>query len=177
MSQPLSPQMPIFLIGFMGAGKTTVGKLLAQRLSRSFIDLDDLIVEAAGLTVAEIFANEGEGRFRQRETEALKKAAKKDRSVVATGGGSVCSVENLNLMLTTGRVVTLVVSAGEALKRTGSRSGRPLLDGSSDPLTAAKKLLETRGRFYDQAPLRVETDGRTPEMVVSTILSDWGISA
>jgi hypothetical protein len=69
------------------------------------------------------------------------------------------------------------VSADEALKRTGSRSGRPLLDGVSDPLAAAQELLATRWRFYDQAPVRVETDGRTPDMVVSAILSDWGMSA
>jgi shikimate kinase len=177
MAPPLSPDTPIFLIGFMGAGKTTVGKLLAQKLSRTFIDLDDWISEEAGRTVAEIFKDEGEGTFRRLETKVLKKAAKKRGSVVATGGGSVCNDENLKLMLKTGWVVTLVVSADEALKRTGSRSGRPLLDGVSDPLAAAQELLATRWRFYDQAPVRVETDGRTPDMVVSAILSDWGMSA
>src|SRR5579862_2016782 len=146
MSHLSAPEGPIFLIGFMGSGKTTVGGLLAERLGWSFADLDDLIVRGAGLTVAEIFAREGEEGFRRRATEAVRAAAAGRRSVVATGGGAACREENLALMLSSGRVVALAVSAAEAVRRTGNRSGRPLLDGSADPLAAATALLAKRER-------------------------------
>ena len=170
MPQPSAPEGPIFLIGFMGSGKTTVGRLLAKRLGWSFADLDDLIVRSAGLSVAEIFAREGEEGFRRRETEAVRAAAARRRSVVATGGGAACREENLALMLASGRVVALAVSAAEAVRRTGSRSGRPLLDDSADPLAAATALLSARQPFYARAHLRVETDRRTPGEAAGEIL-------
>jgi shikimate kinase len=175
MSLPSARSAPIFLIGFMGSGKTTVGGLLAERLGWSFADLDDLIVRSAGLTVAEIFAREGEPGFRRRETEAVRTAAASRQSVVATGGGAACREENLTLMLAAGRVVALVVSAAEAVRRTGSRSGRPLLDDSADPLGAATALLSARQPFYARAHLQVETDGRTPDEAVNEILGGLGL--
>jgi shikimate kinase len=168
-------EAPIFLIGFMGSGKTTVGGVLADRLGWSFADLDDLIVRSAGLTVAEIFAREGEEGFRRRETAAVRAAAAGRRSVVATGGGAACREENLALMLSSGRVVALTVSAAEAVRRTGSRSGRPLLDGSADPLAAATTLLSARQPFYARAHLSVETDRRTPDEAASAILGGLGL--
>jgi shikimate kinase len=175
MPDPSAAQGPIFLIGFMGSGKTTVGGLLAKRLGWSFADLDDLIVRSAGLSVAEIFAREREEGFRRRETEAVRAAAAGRRSVIATGGGAACREENLALMLAAGRVVALVVSAAEAVRRTGSRSGRPLLDDSADPLAAATALLSARQPFYARAHLRVETDGRTPDEAASEILDGLGL--
>jgi shikimate kinase len=171
MPLPLAAQAPIFLIGFMGSGKTTVGRLLAARLGRVFTDLDDLIVEAAGVPIAEIFAREGEAGFRRRETEALRAAAAGQGTVVATGGGAACREENLALMLASGRVVSLEVSAAEAVRRTGRRSGRPLLDGSADPLAAATDLLAKREAFYARAHQRVDTGGRTPEEAAQAVLA------
>jgi shikimate kinase len=176
MSLPSAPEGPIFLIGFMGSGKTTVGGLLAGHLGWSFADLDDLIVRSAGLTVAEIFAREGEEGFRRRETEAVRAAAAGRRSVIATGGGAACREENLVLMLASGRVVALVVSAAEAVRRIGTRSGRPLLDDSADPLAAAATLLSARQAFYARAHLKVETDHRTPDEAVSAILVGLGLA-
>jgi shikimate kinase len=175
MSLPSAPGAPIFLIGFMGSGKTTVGGLLAKRLGWSFADLDDLIVRSAGLTVAEIFAREGEEGFRRRETEAVRVAAAGRHAVVATGGGAACREENLSLMLTSGRVVALAVSAAEAVRRAGSRSGRPLLDDRADPLAAATALLSARQPFYARAHLQVESDGRTPDEAVNAILAGLGL--
>jgi shikimate kinase len=172
---PSAPEAPIFLIGFMGSGKTTVGGLLAERLGWAFADLDDLIVRSAGLSVAEIFAREGEEGFRRRETEAVRAAAAGRRAVVATGGGAACREENLALMLASGRVVALAVSAAEAVRRTGSRSGRPLLDDSADPLAAATALLSARQPFYARAHLRVETDRRTPGEAAGEILGGLGL--
>jgi shikimate kinase len=177
MLQPSALEGPIFLVGFMGSGKTTVGGLLAQRLGWSFTDLDELISSKAGLSVHQIFALEGEEGFRRRETVSLQSVATARRAVVATGGGAACRAENLELMLGAGRVVALVVSAGEAVRRTGSRSGRPLLDGSPDPLAAARALLAKRAPFYARAHLRVETDGLTPAEAVGAVMTGLGLGA
>ena len=175
--RPSAPEAPLFLIGFMGSGKTTVGQLLASRLGWAFADLDQAIAAAAGLSVAEIFAREGEAGFRRRETEALRAAAGGRRAVVATGGGAACREENLALMLSAGWVVALLVSPAEAIRRTGSRSGRPLLDGRTDPLAAATELLAARQPFYARAHLLVETDGRPPEDAVQAVLAGSGFIA
>ena len=174
MLLPSAPGAPIFLIGFMGSGKTTVGGLLAERLHRRFIDLDAWISLESGRSVTEIFAQEGEAGFRSRETSALQRTAQISGSVVATGGGAASVEENLQLMLKTGPVIALLVSATEALNRTGRHSGRPLLE-EGDPLAAATNLLSRRRRFYERADLRIETDGHTPEMIVSRILVDLNL--
>ena len=113
----LRADAPIFLVGFMASGKTTVGKVVASRIGWAFADIDDLVTKAAGLSVAEIFAAEGEEGFRRRESDAIREAAARTRAVVATGGGAVCREENLALMLAAGRVVALAVSAEEAVAR------------------------------------------------------------
>src|SRR5580704_2504190 len=151
---------PIFLVGFMASGKTTVGKLVASRIGWAFADIDDVVVKSAGRSVAEIFAAEGEEGFRRRESDAIAAAASRQRAVIATGGGAVCREENLALMLAAGRVIALGVSAEEAVARAGAHSGRPLLDGQADPMGTARGLLEVRAPFYARAHLRVETEGR-----------------
>ena len=176
MLLPSAPAAPIFLIGFMGSGKTTVGRLLAERLRRRFIDLDTWISQESGHSVTQIFAREGEAGFRSRESNALKETAQILSSVVSTGGGAACFEENLQLMLNTGPVIALLVSAEEALKRTGSHSGRPLLE-RNDPLAEARKLLRQRQMFYERADLKIETDEHAPEIIVSKILVDLNLQA
>jgi shikimate kinase len=166
---------PIFLVGFMASGKTTVGRLVASAMGWAFADIDDLVSQTAGLSVAEIFAAEGEEGFRRRESEAIRDAAARRRAVIATGGGAACREENLDLMLKGGRVVALAVSAEEAVARAGTRSGRPLLDGRADPLASARALLSVRAPFYARAHLRVETDGRASSEVAAEILSGLGL--
>lgn len=164
----------IFLVGFMASGKTTVGKLVASRIGWAFADIDDLIIRAAGLSVAQIFAAEGEEGFRRRESDAIREAATRSRSVIATGGGAFCREENLSLMLSAGQVVALDVSAEEAVARAGRNSGRPLLDGQADPLSTARTLLAARVPFYSRAHLRVETDGRTSNEIAGEIMTSLG---
>jgi len=171
MSEPAA-DAPIFLIGFMASGKTRVGKLLAARLGWAFVDLDELIVAAAGAPIPEIFAREGEAAFRRRESEAVRAAATRPRTVIATGGGAACREENIAAMLGAGRVIALAVSAEEAVRRAGTTSGRPLLDGKSDPVGAARTLLAAREPFYARAHLRAETDGRSPEEIVDALVRD-----
>jgi shikimate kinase len=167
---PTDDDAPIFLIGFMASGKTTVGRLLAERLDWTFVDLDKVIEDAAGMTVEQIFAAEGEAGFRERESEALRGVAKRRKVVVATGGGAPCREENVEAMLAEGRVFWLDVSPEEAVRRAGSASGRPLLDREADPLAAARKLLDARRPFYKRAHAGVETDGRTPKEIVDDLL-------
>ena len=162
---------PIFLVGFMASGKTTVGRLLADRLGWAFADLDELVVRAAGRTVPEIFAAEGEAGFRLRESAAVREAAGRRRVVVATGGGAACREENLAAMLERGRVIALGVSPEEAIRRAGGASGRPLLDGKTDPVGEARRLLEARRAFYDRAHIRLQTDGRTPGEIAQALLA------
>lgn len=167
---PADDDAPIFLIGFMASGKTTVGRLLAERLDWTFVDLDKLIEDAAGKTVADIFAAEGEAGFRKRETDALHEAAGRRKAVIATGGGAPCRDENIEAMLAAGRVFWLDVPAEEAVRRAGKSSGRPLLDGAADPVEAAEKLLLARRPFYERAHAGVETLDRTPREIVEDLL-------
>jgi shikimate kinase len=168
----LSSDSPIFLVGFMASGKTTVGRLLAEGLGWTFADLDELVTRAAGRTVPEIFAAEGEAGFRRREGAAVREAASRSRVVVATGGGAACREENLAAMLDSGRVIALGVSPEEAIRRAGGASGRPLLDGKADPVGEARRLLEVRRAFYERAHIRLQTDGRTPSEIAQALLAE-----
>ena len=170
--------VPIFLIGFMASGKTTVGRIVAAKLGLgwTFLDLDEIITDAAGRSVARIFADEGEAGFRQRESEALRAAAQLRRTVVATGGGAACREENLSLMLAAGHVVALSVTPAEVVRRAGARSGpapagrsrrsawrgarvaggpRGVLRPSTPPCRHVAQIARNccrRGAFADRAP-------------------------
>ena len=167
---PADEDAPIFLIGFMASGKTTVGRLLAARLDWAFVDLDEVIEVAAGKTVAEIFAAEGEAGFRKRETEALREVVQRRKTVVATGGGAPCREENISAMLAGGRVYWLDVTAEKAVERAGQTSGRPLLDNERDPVGAARKLLDARRPFYERAHERVAAEAGDASNVVAALL-------
>jgi shikimate kinase len=171
-SLPAAGDAPLFLIGFMASGKTTVGRLVAARKGWAFRDLDQLIAAAAGRSVAQIFADpaEGEAGFRRREEAAVREAAALRRTVIATGGGAACVEENLTRMLESGRVVALSVSADEAVKRVGSDSSRPLLSRATDPRATAAELLAARTAFYDRAHHRIDTAGKRPEVVAEEVI-------
>ncbi len=162
---------PIFLIGFMGTGKSTVGRLLAGEIGFAFVDLDDVIVRDAGLTVAQIFASEGEAGFRAREEAAVRAAAAMQRTVIATGGGAACREPNLAAMLAAGQVVALSATPAEVIRRTGTGPGRPLLHGKADPEGVAAALLAEREPFYSRAHHRVDTVGRGPADVMREIVA------
>lgn len=162
---------PIVLIGFMATGKTTVGRLVAARTHRTFVDLDAAIVAEANMPIPEIFRAEGEPGFRRREAAALDKALLDVNAVIATGGGAACREDNLRKMLQQAFVVALWADAEEVIKRVGQRSGRPLLDGADDPQAVARKLLHEREPFYARAHARVQTVGRTPEAVADDVIA------
>jgi len=154
---------PIFLLGFMAVGKSTVGPLLARVLGVPFLDLDESIEKAAGLPIPEIFQREGEEWFRIRENQALKETLGKP-VVVATGGGIVARAENWRY-LQRGITVALVASP-EALRfRLGKGEGRPLFDPAS-----WEALLSEREPLYKRAHVIVDTTCISPWEVVEKIL-------
>ncbi len=161
----------ILLIGFMGAGKSTVGRLVAEQLGVPFVDVDTLIEEHDGRAVSAIFAEDGEAAFREMETAAV--ASLEDRSpcVVACGGGVVLSDVNRAILKRLGIVVYLRVTAAETLARVSNDTTRPLLSGAGGAL-AAGKLLEAREALYSAvADAVVDTVDRTPEEVALQVIA------
>jgi shikimate kinase len=160
---------PLFLVGMMGSGKSTVGRLLAQKLEVPFVDLDDRITVDAGASVAEIWSGEGEAGFRAREAEQVKRACGEGAQVVATGGGAPRFGDNLERMRAAGFLVWLDAALDQLAERVGSAPDRPLLVGRPTRDTLAR-LYEERRPFYSQAHLHIDTTGRPPSQVCEAIL-------
>lgn len=155
----VSAGAPIFLVGFMGAGKTTVGEALARHLEYDFLDLDELIAARAGKSVQEIFAELGEAEFRRLESEAVQSCSDMVRAVIALGGGAYVSEENRTLVRTIGKTVWLDCSLEICLVRIGGDKSRPLL-GDEDDMRA---LLASRRAAYAQADYCVQAGEFSPE--------------
>lgn len=153
----------ILLIGPMGAGKTTLGRLLAAYLARPFVDLDADIEIAAGRSIAAIFAQEGEAGFRRREAQALATALDGAPAVIATGGGAVLDAGNRAAMRAAGTVVYLTVDPATQLARLREDTGRPLLQ-SADPAATLAALQAQREPLYrETAHLVFDTSMLTPD--------------
>lgn len=158
----------IYLIGFMGSGKSTVGAALAERLGMPFVDLDRAIEERVGTPVRAIFAEHGEEEFRRLEQLALRALAATPPSVVACGGGIVLSDDNRRMLKESGTVIYLVVTPAEALARIGDTSDRPLLAG--DAAAILPRILEARLSLYRAAAdLMVDTTGRSVAEIVDEV--------
>ncbi|MFD5116043.1 shikimate kinase [Streptomyces sp. NPDC058220] len=169
MSGPDATRAPlIVLIGPMGVGKSTVGELLAERLGTGFRDSDADIVSAQAMSVSDIFVNEGEPRFRELEREAVRLAVAEHPGVLSLGGGAILDADTREL-LTGLPVVYLSMEVGEAIKRVGLNTARPLL--AVNPRQQWKLLMEARRHHYtDVARVVVATDDRTPEEVAEAVL-------
>ena len=149
----------VYIIGFMGSGKSTAGKRLAATLGWSFIDLDRKIEEVAGKTIPEIFSQEGEDRFRSLETEVLRSLKSQVRTIVSTGGGTPCHGDNMEFMLETGVTVYLKMSTGQLVSRLlGSTEDRPILKNVPDDKLYGfiDEKLAVREKFYNKANIVVE---------------------
>jgi len=155
-------QLPanIYLTGFMGAGKTSVGKLLAIELGIDYYDTDEIIIAASGMSIGEIFKTRGERFFRDTETGLLKLLGEKPLGtcIISTGGGAILREENRTAMRQNGLIIFLDVSAEEAYRRVSKSKDRPLLN-TTNPLDTIKDLLEKRRPFYQKADLIVQTSG------------------
>lgn len=157
--------MPIFLIGFMASGKTTLGRALAERLpGRPFVDLDAYVEELEGLTVAELFATRGEAGFRAAESRALARVAGAPDAIVACGGGTPCRRENMDLMLASGTVVWLRASEEATMRRLleAPAGQRPKIEKyRTDPealLARVRELTEARREHYARAHAEFDSD-------------------
>jgi shikimate kinase len=163
----------VLIIGFMGSGKSTVGRVVADRLGLPFVDLDREIEQRDGRPIPEIFARGGEVAFREVESAIVSELGSLEPSVIACGGGAVLSAPNRETLMRAGTVVYLRVSAEEALARIGHTDDRPLLAGAGPDAAAA--LLRSREAFYDEtADFVVETSSRTPEQVAGDVLAALG---
>lgn len=160
----------IILTGFMGTGKTTIGKLLARKLKRQFIDTDQLIEERQRLTIAEIFANLGEAAFRRMETEIARELGERQGLVISTGGRLMLDPANVQALSRTGQVFCLVAAPEEILSRVARDAGnhRPLLDGA-DPGKKIAALLQERKEGYERF-LTLVTDNKQPSDIVEDIV-------
>ena len=159
----------IILTGFMGTGKSSVGKMLAQKTGYVYRDLDAIIVGQVGMSINEIFAKHGEAYFRELEANAIKQVSSADKQVVATGGGAVIREDNRTLLRNSGIIVNLEASVEEICSRLSNDSERPLLNDrkSSEKLA---ELLEQREPYYADADIRIDTTGKKVEYVVDEIL-------
>jgi shikimate kinase len=157
----------VILVGFMGAGKSTVGRLLARRLGRCFVETDEMIMAAEGRSIPEIFADKGEAYFRGLEEDAVRLLALKHGEVIATGGGLPCQEGRLEALRSMGTVVWLAGDFDALYERARRGGDRPMLHGKSREATAA--LYEERKRFYSRADLCVETTGLTPDQIAAQV--------
>ena len=171
----------LVLVGLMGAGKSTVGPRCAKRLGRPFVDTDEVIASAAGMSVAELFAREGEPAFRALERDAVAEAgAAIVPSVIAVGGGAVVDAENRRLLREAGFVVWLRANPAQLAARVGDGRGRPLLDQAPLGDTAATLAgLEARRRsaYEAAAHTTVDTDGLAVAAVVDEVLARFATAA
>jgi shikimate kinase len=162
----------IVLTGFMATGKSEVGRRLARRLGRPFVDTDALVEMAAGRTVADIFASDGEAHFRALERQAVERACAVAEAVVATGGGTMLDAESRRLLAAAGPIVCLAAAPEDILRRVGDPAGRPLLangTGAADRLGRIRALLAERAPAYALATHTVDTSGLEIEDVVERV--------
>jgi shikimate kinase len=162
----------VILTGFMATGKTEVGRRLARRLGRPFVDIDGLVEAAAGRTVAEIFAADGEARFRELERTAVAEACRVPDAIVATGGGTLLDADNRRRLAAAGPIVCLSAPAEEILRRVGDPTSRPLLANGhreGDGLARIRRLLAERAPIYALATHAVDTSGLSVDEVVERV--------
>lgn len=160
----------IYLIGFMGTGKTTIGKALGKQLKVQVTDCDDAVVENAGKSIPSIFEEEGEQGFRDMEQQTLMQLPS-DNHVIATGGGVVLRSENRAHMKRNGIIVWLEASTDEILKRLESDQTRPLLAGGNKA-ERIQVLYDARKDLYEMtADIRIDTTGKRPDEIIGEIMS------
>lgn len=164
----------IFLVGFMGAGKTTVGRVLADRLGYRYCDADKTVETQSGKTITDIFSEHGEEHFRDLESRTLEALSHKEKQVIATGGGVVMRDTNRETMKRGGVTVYLRAPADVIWQRVRHSSARPLLQ-VDDPLGTIRELLEKRAPYYEKADIIVDTENLSVEDVADQIIEKLGI--
>lgn len=162
----------LILVGMMGSGKTTMGRILAKHLGKAFVDSDEEIIKRTGVTIPHIFDVEGEAGFRLRETAAIRDLVRRDNTVLATGGGAVLAEENRALMQQNGIVVYLKANVHDLWQRTRHDRNRPLLQ-TSDPLEKLTELFQQRDPLYQQvSDIVVQSGKQSVHMLMQHLLEE-----
>ncbi len=170
---PNGSALNLVLTGFMGTGKSTIGRMIAARLNRPFVDMDVEIERRAGQSIPEIFATRGEEAFRQMERDLCRELAGQRGLVIATGGGALVDPTNRERMIASGIVICLQASPEGLLARLRAEaSTRPLLH-SDDPAARIRELLAARAEAYDALPYHIDTTDLSPEDVMEAVLTLW----
>ena len=162
----------IVLVGLMGAGKSSVGKLLAQKLNLSFVDTDELIEKKENIKISDIFSKYGEQYFRDLENKVISDLATKTSLVISTGGGSVQNINNLNALKETGFVIYLKAAPDILFERIKNDNSRPLLK-TSNPLETLENLLKKRETNYSMADFIIDTNNKTIDGIISLIIEEY----
>ncbi|OOF59516.1 shikimate kinase AroK [Rodentibacter myodis] len=161
----------IFLVGPMGAGKSTIGRQLAQQLNMDFVDSDAAIEERAGADISWIFDLEGEEGFRKREERIINELTQLQGIVLSTGGGAVMSKDNRNYLSARGIVIYLETTVDKQFQRTQRDKKRPLLQGTDDPRQVLEDLAKIRNPLYEEiADITLPTDDQNAKVTVNQIV-------
>ncbi len=158
----------IVLVGFMGTGKTSVGRRLAAQLRMRYVDTDDIIERDSGRRISNIFSEDGESAFRDLESEAVCKASKLYNYVIATGGGAVLRETNMEALKQNGIIFCLTATPDEIYRRVRHQSHRPLLQ-TPEPLAKIRSMLAERKPYYAEADYMVRTTGRPFREIIGYI--------
>ena len=160
----------IIITGFMGTGKSVVAKELARKLKMEFIDMDQIIEEGLGISIADIFARYGENYFREQENKLVKELSQKENRVIATGGGTLLSSDNARMLGQAGEIICLYADSQTIYNRVKRKNDRPLLKGENI-LNKINLLLEERKKIYDNIKWKINTTNFTTQEVVEKIIN------
>ena len=159
----------IILTGFMGTGKTAVGKELSRLLAMTLIDVDTEVEKSQKMTINEIFKEFGEQRFREIETGMIKTVSENRKVIISTGGGAVLKQENMDILRENGIIVCLTATPDTILQRTSNNSDRPLLQ-VENPFKKINDLLQARKPYYEKADIMIDTEDKTPLQIAEEII-------
>ena len=160
----------IIITGFMGTGKSVVAKELARKLKMEFTDMDRIIEERRGMSIADIFARYGENYFRQQENKLVKELSQKENMVIATGGGTLLSPDNARMFGQTGEIVCLYADSQTIYNRVNKKNNRPLLK-RKNVLSEINRLLEERKEAYNNFTIKIDTINLNVQEVADKIIT------
>lgn len=160
----------IFLIGFMGAGKSTIAKVLKEKLNVPLCEMDEMIAEQQKMAISDIFAQYGEAHFRDLETQLVKDISEKDGVIVSCGGGAVLREENVSFMKENGRIVLLSATPETIYERVRYSKDRPILNGHMNVEYIAQLMEKRRALYEAAADIRIETDGKSRDEICREIV-------
>ena len=159
----------IILVGFMGTGKTSVGRRLSLRLRMTYVDTDEIIEQTTGRRITDIFAQHGESYFRELESEAVRKVSDLDEHVISTGGGVVLRTRNLEVLKRNGVIFSLTATSEEIWARVKGETHRPLLR-APNPVEKIREMLKAREAYYALADYIIQTDGVSIGQVTNEVI-------